>query len=86
MSSNFFFAKAKRFFFFKNFGTKPKLFDVFQLILSKSKMLLYNPKKFRSERERFVSIMILIQKRIYSIFWGDVSGKTEANDLEKTLV
>jgi hypothetical protein len=28
----------------KNFGTKPKLFDVFQLFFSKSKTLLFNPK------------------------------------------
>jgi hypothetical protein len=37
MCSNFFFAKAKRFYFSKIFGPKPKLFDVFQLFLAKAK-------------------------------------------------
>ena len=46
----------------KNFGTKPKLFDVFQIFFSKSKTLLYNPKNFRSERERFGSIMKFVSK------------------------
>jgi hypothetical protein len=57
--------------FSKNFGTKPKLFDVFQLFFSKSKTLLYNPKKFRSERERFGSIMNFVSKtNIFDFFWG----------------
>ena len=46
----------------KNFGTKPKLFDVLQLFFNKSKTLLYNPKNFRSERERFGSIMNFVLK------------------------
>ncbi len=37
----------------KNFGTKPKLFDVFQLFFSKSKMLLFNPKKLRNRTKTF---------------------------------
>jgi hypothetical protein len=57
--------------FSKNFGTKPKLFDVFQLFFSKSKTLLYNPKNFRSERERFGSIMNFVSKtNIFDFFWG----------------
>ena len=72
MCSNFFFAKAKRFYFSKNFGTKPKLFDdVFQLFFSKSKTLLYNPKNFRSERERFGSITNFVSKtNIFDFFGG----------------
>ncbi len=67
---------------------KPKILEQNQnflmfsnLFLAKSKTLLYNPKKFRSERERYGLIMNLFQKRIYSIFWGDVGGKKKANDL-----
>jgi len=78
--------KQNVYIFSKNFGTKPKLFDVFQLFFSKSKTLLYNPKNFRSERERFGSIMNFVSKtNIFDLF-GDVSGKTKANDLQKTLV
>ena len=65
----------------KNFGTKPKLFDVFQLFFSKSKTLPYIPKTFRSERERFGSIMNLVSKKNIFDFLGDVSRKTKANDL-----
>ena len=55
----------------KNFGTKPKLFDVFQLFFNKSKTLLYNPKNFRSERERFGSIMNFVSKtNLFDFFWG----------------
>ncbi len=55
----------------KNFGTKPKLFDVFQLLFCKSKTILYNPKNFRSERERFGSIMNFVSKtNIFDFFWG----------------
>ncbi len=54
----------------KNVGTKPKLFDVFQLFCSKSKTLLYNPKNFRSERERFGSIMNFVSKTNIFDFLG----------------
>ncbi len=55
----------------KNFGTKPELFDVFQLFFRKSKTLLYNPNKFRSERERFGSIMNFVSKtNIFDFFGG----------------
>jgi hypothetical protein len=67
--------------FFKNFGTKPKLFDVFQLFFSKSKKLLFNPKNFRYERERFSSIMNFVSKTNIFDFFADVSRKTKANDL-----
>jgi hypothetical protein len=57
--------------FSKNFGTKPKLFDVLQLFFNKSKTLLYNPKNFRSERERFGSIMNFVSKtNLFDFFWG----------------
>ncbi len=87
MCSNFFFAKAKRFYFFQkfwnkpNFGTNPKLFDVFQLLFSKSKTFLYNSKIFRSERERFGLIMNLVSKTNIFDFFRDVSRKMKANDL-----
>jgi hypothetical protein len=67
--------------FSKNFGAKPKLFDVFQLFCSKSKTLLDNPKNFRSERKRFGSIMNFVSKMNIFDFLGDVGGKTKANDL-----
>jgi hypothetical protein len=81
MCSNFFFAKAKRFYFFQKFWNKTKLFDVFQLFFSKSKTLLYNPKIFRSEREHFGSIVNFVSKTNIFDFFGDVSRKTKANDL-----
>jgi hypothetical protein len=56
--------------FSKNFGTKPKLFDVFQLFFGKSKTILYNPKKIRSERERFGSIMNFVSKTNIFDFLG----------------
>ena len=57
--------------FSKNFGTKPKLFDVIQLFFSKSKTLLYNPENFRSERERVGSITNFVSKpNIFDFFWG----------------
>jgi len=65
----------------KNFGTKPKLLDVFQLFFSKSKTLLVNPKILRSERERFGSIMNFVSKTNIFDFFEDVSRKTKANDL-----
>ncbi len=65
----------------KIFGTKPKLFDVFQLFFCKSKTVLHNPKKFRLERERFGLIMNFVSKTNIFNFFGDVSGKTKANDL-----
>jgi hypothetical protein len=56
--------------FSTNFETKPKLFDVFQLYFSKSKTLLYNPKNFRSERERFGSITNFVSKTNILDFLG----------------
>ncbi len=67
--------------FSKNFGTKPKLFDVFKLFFSKSKTLLYNPTNFRSERERFGAIMNFVSKTNIFDFFGDVYRKTKANNL-----
>jgi hypothetical protein len=56
--------------FSKIFGTKPKLFDVFQLFFSKRKTLLHYPKNFRSERERFGSIMNFVSKTNIFDFLG----------------
>ncbi len=62
--------------------TKPKVFDVFQLLFCKSKTLLYNTKNFRSERERFGSIMNFVSEtNIFDFFGGRYSGKTKANNL-----
>jgi hypothetical protein len=69
--------------FSKNLGTKPKLFVVFQLFFSKSKMLLYNPKIFRSERKRFGAIMNFVSKTNIFDFFGDVYRKTKANDKKR---
>jgi hypothetical protein len=62
-------------FFSKNFGTKQKLFDVFELFFSISKTLLFNPKIFRSERERFGSIMNFVSKTNIFDFLGDVKKR-----------
>jgi hypothetical protein len=70
MCSNFFLQKQNVSIFKKNFRTKPKLFYVFQLYFSKSKTLLYNPKKFKSERERFDSIMNFVSKTNIFDFLG----------------
>ncbi len=68
--------------FSKKFGTKPKLFDVFQLLFSKNKTLLYNPKNFRSERERFGSIMNFVSKTNISDFFG---GRYWENESKRSL-
>jgi hypothetical protein len=110
----------------KNVGTKPKLFDVFQLFLAKAKRyyliqklsnktktfwfslqisknktelfvvskkiwklnksIAFGPNILKSERERFGSIMNFVSKTDIFDFFGNVSRKTKANDLEKTLV
>jgi hypothetical protein len=70
-------------FFHKNFGTKPKLFDVFQLFVSKSKTLLYNPNNFRSERERFGSIMNFVSKTNLFDFLGTLVGKRKQTIFKK---
>jgi hypothetical protein len=99
----------------KNFGTKLKLFDLFQIFLKQqqnvsiySKNLKTKPKRFdlvhkflkpklkklnafgskilKSERECFGSIINFVSKTNMFDFLGDVSRKTKANDLEKTLV
>ena len=44
-------------------------------------MLLFSPKNFRSERERFGLIMNFVSKTYIFNFFGDVIRKTKANDL-----
>jgi hypothetical protein len=78
-----FLQKQKVYIFSKNFGTKPKLFDVFQLFFSKSKTLLYDPKKFRSERERFGSIMNFVSKTNIYDFFGTFIGKRKQTIFKK---
>jgi hypothetical protein len=76
------FCKSKTFLFFQKILEQNQNFLICSnFFFSKSKTLLYNPKNLRSERERFGSIMNFVSKRISSIFLGDVSGKTKANDL-----
>ena len=62
----------------KNFETKPKLIDVFQLFFNKSKTLLYNPKSFRSERERFGLIMNFVSKTNLFDFLGGRLWESES--------
>ncbi len=64
------------------FGTKPKFFDVFQLFFCKSKTLLFNPKFFRSERERFGSIMNFVSKTNIFDFFG---GRKKENESKRSL-
>ncbi len=50
---------------------------------SKSKTLLYNPKNFISERERFGSIMNFVSKtNIFDFFWGTLVGKRSKRSLK----
>ena len=49
-------------------------------------MIAFGPKILRSERERFISIINFVSKKDTFNFFGNVSRKTKANDLEKTLV
>ena len=51
------------------------------LFFSKRKTLLYNPKNFRSERERFGSITDFVSKTNIYDFFRDVGRKTKAIDL-----
>ncbi len=51
------------------------------VFLAKAKLYYNNPKIFRSERERFGSIINFVSKTNIFDFFGDVSGKTKANDL-----
>ncbi len=83
MCSNFFLHKQNVSIFSKIFGTKPKLFDVFQLLFSKSKTLLYNPKKIRAERELFGSITNFVSKTNMLVFWGTLVGKRKQTILKK---
>jgi hypothetical protein len=50
------------------------------------KLIAFVPKILKSERERFDSIMNFVSKTNIFDFFEDVSRKTKANDLEKTLV
>jgi hypothetical protein len=76
--------------FSKNLGTKTKLFDLFQLFFSKSKTLLYNQKNFRSERERFGSIMNFVSKtNIFDFFlgrWWENESKRSLKNVGLTLL
>ena len=50
------------------------------------KLNAFGSKILKSERERFGSIINFFSKTNMFDFLGDVSRKTKANDLEKTLV
>ncbi len=79
--------------------TKPKRFDLVHKFLKPKQNVLKSQKKFglkklnafgskilKSERERFGSIINFFSKTNMFDFFGDVSRKTKATDLEKTLV
>ena len=100
MSSNFFLAKAKRYYLIqklrnrtKTFGfssqiskNKTELFVISKKIWKLNKSIAFGPKIWRSEREHFGSIINFVSKTNKFDFFGDVRRKTKANDLEKTLV
>jgi hypothetical protein len=67
MCSKFFLQKQNVTIYSKNFGTKLKLFDVFQLFFSKSKTLLFIPKILRSEWERFG---LIFRNENIQFIWG----------------
>jgi hypothetical protein len=58
----------------KNFGTKPKLFDVFQLFFCKSKTFLFIPKILEQNQNFLMSSNFFLAKakRYYLIqkFWN----------------
>jgi hypothetical protein len=77
------FLQKKTFLFF------PKILEQNQNFLmcsnffsSKSKTLLYNPKNFRSERERFGSIMNFVSKTNIFDFLGTLVGKRSKRSLK----
>ncbi len=100
MCSNFFLAKAKRYYLIQKLRNKTKtfwfslqisknkteLFVVSKKIWKLNKSIAFGPKILRSERECFGSIMNFVSKTDVFDFFGNVSRKTKANDLEKTLV
>jgi len=100
MCSNFFLAKAKRYYFIQKLRNKPKtfcfstqlsknkteLFVISKKIWKLNKSIAFGPKIWRSEREHFGSIINFVSKTNKFDFFGDVRRKTKANDLEKTLV
>ncbi len=100
MCLNFFLAKAKRYYSIQKLRNKTKTFwvssqisktkterfEVSKKIWKLKKLTAFVPKILRSERERFGLIMNLVSKTNIFDFFGDVSRKTKANDLEKTLV
>ncbi len=70
------FCKSKTFLFFQKILKQNQNFLMCSnFFFSKSKTLLYNPKHFRSERERFGSIMNFVSKTNIFDFFEDVSGK-----------
>jgi hypothetical protein len=98
--SHFFLATAKRFYLFQKLRNKTKTFwfssqisktkterfEVSKKILKLKKLNAFGSKILESERERFGSIINFVSKTNMFDFFGDVSGKTKANDLEITLV
>jgi hypothetical protein len=98
--STFFLATAKCFYLFQNLETKPKRFDfvhkflkpkterfeVSKKIWKLKKLNAFGSKILKSEREHFGLIINFVSKTNMFDFFGDVSRKTKANELEKTLV
>ena len=66
--------------------TKTERFEFSKKNWKLKKLIAYVPKILKPERERFGSIMNFVSKTNIFDFFGDVSRKTKANDLEKTLV
>ena len=66
--------------------TKTERFEVSNKIWTLKKLNAFGSKILKSERERFSSIINFFSKTNMFDFFGDVSRKTKANDLEKTLV
>jgi hypothetical protein len=52
----------------KNFGTKPKLFDVFQLFLSRSKTFIFIPKILEQNQNFFDMFQLFFSKRKKLLF------------------
>ena len=95
MCSNFFLAKAKRYYLIQKLRnkaktfwfssqiskTKTECFEVSKKIWKLKKLIAFGPKILKSEREHFGSIINFVSKTNMFDFFGDVSGKTKANDL-----
>jgi hypothetical protein len=68
------------------FKDKTKRLDNFEKFWKQNKTKAFGPKILRTDRKRFVSIQNFDLKTFtFDLFWNE-SSKTEASDLERSLI